>query len=92
MSEPAHPKKPINMEELKRLKLLKKEAKQKMNAKKPQIQQAPPKAMERVFENVAPESKLENLVGNLRIMTFNVSLYYWICYVFILILEKKTRC
>lgn len=74
MSQPATiSKKPANLEELKRLKQAKKEAKKLLNAK-PQVQQVPPQVMERVFESVPDSQKLETVVGGIRIMTFNVSI------------------
>jgi hypothetical protein len=66
-------KKPFNIEELKRLKLAKKEAKKKLNAAKPQVQQVPPKVLERTFENVPDQVELDTVIGNTRLMTFNVS-------------------
>lgn len=72
MSQPATiSKKPANLEELKRLKQAKKEAKKLLNAK-PQVQQVPPQVMERVFESVPDSQKLETVVGGIRIMTFNM--------------------
>jgi RNA exonuclease NGL2 len=68
-----NPKKPTNLEELKWLKLAKKEAKKKLNTK-PQVQHVPPKVLERHFENVPNAQKLESKIGQVRVMTFNVSL------------------
>jgi RNA exonuclease NGL2 len=65
-------KKPSNLEELKRLKLAKKEAKKKQNTKT-QVQQIPPKVLERQFEKVPNAQLLENKAGQVRVMTFNVS-------------------
>lgn len=65
-------KKPSN-EELKRLKLAKKELQKKQNAK-PQVQMVVPKVLERVFETVPDQKELQVVVGNIRVMTFNVSL------------------
>lgn len=73
MSQPTTiSKKPANLEELKRLKQAKKEAKKLLNAKQ-QVQPVPPQVMERVFELVPNSQKLETVVGGIRIMTFNVS-------------------
>lgn len=73
MSQPAtNSKKPSNLEELKRLKQAKKEAKKLLNSK-PQVQQVLPQVMERVFESVPNCQELERVVGGIRIMTFNVS-------------------
>lgn len=62
-----------NNEELKRLKLLKKEQK-KMN-NKPKVPTIVPQVFERVFENVPDQVQLTTTVGGIRVMTFNVSVY-----------------
>lgn len=62
-----------NNEELQRLKLLKKEQK-KMN-NKPKVPTIVPKAFKRVFENVPDQVQLTTIVGSIRAMSFNVSVY-----------------
>jgi RNA exonuclease NGL2 len=72
MTENMQSKKPNNIEELKRLKLAKKEAKKRLNAK-PQVEQvAPPKVLEREFAIVPDQDMLTTVLGNVRVMTFNV--------------------
>lgn len=70
----AKSKVPINLEELKRLKQAKKEAKKKLDAAKSQqkAQPVPPKVLERVFEVVPHRVILDTVVGEVRVMTFNV--------------------
>lgn len=69
-------KKPNNSEELRRLKLAKKELKKKQNAK-PQVQPITPKVYERVFKSVPDQVQLTAVVGSIRVMTFNVSVYMY---------------
>lgn len=71
-NKPTNPRKPSNLEELRRLKLAKKELKKNQNAK-PQVQSIIPKVLERVFETVPDQIKLSTVEGNIRVMTFNVS-------------------
>lgn len=67
-----HPKKPSNIDELRRLKQAKKEAKKKLNSK-PQVQQSPPgKVHERSFATVPDQPALDKKSGELCVMTFNV--------------------
>ncbi|KAL7313457.1 RNA exonuclease ngl2 [Mucor circinelloides] len=67
-----HPKKPSNIDELRRLKQAKKEAKKKMNSK-PQVQQSPPgKVHERSFATVPDQPTLDKKSGELCVMTFNI--------------------
>lgn len=63
----------ISPEELKRLKLAKKEAKKKQSAKQPIAQEPPPKVLERHFVAVPDQPSLTNKMGDLRVMTFNVT-------------------
>ncbi|KAI7896250.1 Endonuclease/exonuclease/phosphatase [Mucor mucedo] len=70
-NKPMNPKMPSNVEELKRLKLAKKELKKKQNAK-PQVQSVVPEVLERVFETVSDQNKLSTIEGNVRVMTFNL--------------------
>lgn len=60
-------------EELKKLKLAKKEAKKKQNAQQQPEQELPPKVLERVFVPVPDQKPMLNKLGDLRIMTFNVT-------------------
>lgn len=67
-----HPKKPNNIDELRRLKQAKKEAKKRLNSK-PQVEQLPPgKVFERSFATVPDQPMLDTISGNIRVMTFNV--------------------
>ncbi|KAL9538174.1 hypothetical protein MBANPS3_011134 [Mucor bainieri] len=68
----SHPKKPSNIEELRRLKQAKKEAKKKLNSKAP-VQSAPPgKVHERPFAAVPDQPALGQTVGEMCVMTFNI--------------------
>lgn len=72
MTENVQNKKPHNIEELKRLKQAKKEAKKRMNTK-PQVEQvAPPKVIEREFATIPDQGALTTILGDVRVMTFNV--------------------
>ena len=64
------PRKPTNLDELKRLKLAKKEAKKLLNP--PQVQPVPLQVMERTFQSVPNAQALDDTLGHIRIMTFNV--------------------
>ncbi|KAF1805707.1 Endonuclease/exonuclease/phosphatase [Mucor lusitanicus] len=67
-----HPKKPSNIDELRRLKQAKKEAKKKLN-NKPQVQQSPPgKVLERPFATVPDQPALAKHSGEMCVMTFNI--------------------
>lgn len=69
----SHPKKPSNIEELRRLKQAKKEAKKKLNSK-PQVEQSPPgKVYQRSFATVPDQPVLAKNSGEMCVMTFNVS-------------------
>jgi hypothetical protein len=62
----------ISHEELRRLKLAKKEAKKKQNAKPQAEQELPPKVLERRFTSVPDQPIIKDKLGDLRVMTFNV--------------------
>lgn len=66
---------PKNIEELRRLKMEKKEAKRKLNeqqkSKPPQA--PPPKPLLRQFKDIPYSKVLSTVSGTLRIMSFNVS-------------------
>ncbi|KAK4518744.1 uncharacterized protein ATC70_008966 [Mucor velutinosus] len=67
-----HPKKPSNIDELRRLKQAKKEAKKKLNSK-PQMKQSPPgKVYERPFATVPDQPALIKKSGEICVMTFNI--------------------
>ncbi|KAI7897576.1 Endonuclease/exonuclease/phosphatase [Cokeromyces recurvatus] len=71
----SHPKKSIDIEELRRLKQAKKEAKKKLNAAANQNNKQhnePPKVLERFFATVPYQTSLKVVSGSIRVMTFNI--------------------
>lgn len=62
----------ISPEELKRLKLAKKEAKKKQNVQRHTEQEPTPKVLERQFVPIHDQVPLVDRISDLRVMTFNV--------------------
>jgi hypothetical protein len=71
MTEIEQSKKPLNIQELKKLKQAKKQAKQKLSETTPQ--EPPLVVLERSFAEMLNQNKLEEKLGEIRVMTFNVS-------------------
>lgn len=70
MPEIESSKKPLNIQELKRIKQAKKEAKKKLHESLPQ--EPPLVVLKRSFVDMPDQEPLQEKLGEIRVMTFNV--------------------